>query len=339
MSVEMLKSLVGKERVTAQDVLRVRGEIYPDVAISPDEAEALFEVNDTARSTSPEWKMLFIEAMTDFVVRQQQPAGYVDAVAADWLCAHILRDGRVRSDTELELLIHILEEASQAPRALSRLALDQVVAFALTPERAAGDGPTLTGPEVERLRRVIYAFAGQTGGAGVSRDEAQTLFAINDAARGRPNNPAWQNLFVQAVGAAMMAAPAYQGASREEAAHQEAWLKAPTAGTVALLGRAFAAAFRGPEAGLDAMAEETPIERRNLEAAFSADRAAPVTGDEGAWLASMIGRDGTFDENEIALLRYVSRQASQIHPSLRPLIDRAMNQSEPGAAVFGRRAS
>lgn len=87
------------------------------------------------------------------------------------------------------------------------------------------------------------------------------------------------------------------------------------------------------------MAEETPIERRNLEAAFSADQAAPVTGDEGAWLASMIGRDGTFDENEIALLRYVSRQASQIHPSLRPLIDRAMNQSEPGAAVFGRRAS
>ncbi|MFI5300899.1 MAG: hypothetical protein ACHREM_22685, partial [Polyangiales bacterium] len=42
------------------------------------------EVPD-AGAVSPEWTVLFIEALTDFTVHQQAPNGYVDETKANWL--------------------------------------------------------------------------------------------------------------------------------------------------------------------------------------------------------------------------------------------------------------
>lgn len=339
MALDVLKALVGKDRITAEDAIQVRAAIYPDLTVTADEAEAMFEVNDTAHSTCPEWKMLFIEALTDHVVRQMRPPGYVDAAVADWLCARILQDGRVKSDTELELLIHVLEQAFEAPAALSHMALRQVAAFALTPERTGGEGPTLTGPEVDRLRRVLYAFAGEGGGAAVSRDEASLLFALNDAARGRPNDPAWRELFVHAIGAALLAPAGYRPPNRTEALRRQAWIEAPAEGVGALLAKTFSAALTDPTAGLGLLGEPNPIEDYNRDVEDSIVRAAPLTGEEGAWLAGRIGRDGTLDENEIALLLFVDREASQVHPDLAPLIARAKRLDGPGQVTFGRRVT
>ncbi len=48
------------------------------------------------------------------------------------------------------------------------------------------------------IKTVIYG-GGSGDGAGVSRSEADFLFALNDAVSGKNNAPAWKNLFVEAI--------------------------------------------------------------------------------------------------------------------------------------------
>lgn len=315
---EGFKALIGKPHIGPEDVLALRAALFSDMWVSAEEAEALFAINDLAASTCPQWRELFIEAITDYVVRQQDPAGYVDAAKAEWLVSRIAADGRLKSQTELELLIYVLEQATDAPAMLCEVAVNEVAAVALNEERRSGDGPTLTSEEVERLRRVLYAFAGEGGGAAVSRGEAEVLFALNDAARGRPNSPAWRELFVHAIGGALLADAGYEPPARDEARRREAWLSGPTEGVGGLLGKSFATLLTDPLAGFrrtsDVFAE------RNVREDLEAAAAAQLEQDEVAWLSAQIGRDGQFDDNEIALLRFVQREASTVHPSLDPLL-------------------
>jgi hypothetical protein len=349
-----LAGLAGKAQITAQDVLAVRAAIYPDMTISPDEAEAVFAINDAAQATCPEWRMLFVEALTDYVVHQQQPDGYVDPAKAEWLIARITRDGRIKTDTELELLIHILERAVQAPDLLSQFALHEVVAMALAPERRAGEGPTLTADEVARLKRVLYADAGEGGGAAISRHEAAVLFALNEATRGRPNDPSWRDLFVHAVGAALMLPQGYVSPDRETALRRQVWLETPEPGVAAVLAEGLRETVQHPGQAVAEWLDTTPDKigpafasqhflgrgadlqwEEEMKAKHDAADAlaAPVTHDEADWLAAQIGHDGVLDDNEVALLLFVAETADSIHPSLQPLIAQAQARNPAAAAA------
>src|SRR3990170_6238957 len=106
----LISELQGRETLTAEDALAVRRVVFGgDGEVTPDEAEALVAINEAADKKSPEWRQLFVEALTEFVVRQQQPSGYVDEANAGWLIAAVSHDGRVRRDSELEAIVHILE--------------------------------------------------------------------------------------------------------------------------------------------------------------------------------------------------------------------------------------
>ena len=51
--------------------------------------------------------------------------------------------------------------------------------------------------------------------------------------------------------------------------------------------------------------------------------AEEVTSEEVKWLADRIGRDGVIHANERALLKFLSEESPDIHPSLRTLLDTA----------------
>jgi hypothetical protein len=335
MVVDMLAQLAAQKRVTGQDVLAARAVIYSDMAVDPNEAEALFRINDAVVDDCREWRELFIEAMTDYVVRQQEPRGYIDDGKAGWLEDWILADGKVRGETELELLIYILEQAEQAPVGLFRLAIHHVRDQALAPERVSGDGPTLTAEEIDQIRRLLYAFAGSGGGASISRDEAEVLFELNDAARGRPNDPSWTELFSRAIGASILAASGHRAVERDEALRREAWLRAPTEGVGSFYARMLRSLAKPDLFGRRDAADDAVLWASHAAHEAASRAAAPVSEDEAGWLASRIGRDGALDENEVALLQFVAGEAQDIHPALAPLIQQARAQAGP---AFGRRA-
>ena len=198
----LITNLAFNRTVTPPDVLALRRLIYSDGAIAPHEAEALIALDEAAAARCAEWDELFVEALTDYVVRQQAPADYIDDAKADWLIARLSADGRIKTDSELEALVHILETATTSPARLTAFVLGQVKAAVVS-----GEGPLLRGGRLEKgrisagevalLRRVLYA-AGGDGNVAITRSEAEVLFDINDACRGADNDPSWTDLFAKA---------------------------------------------------------------------------------------------------------------------------------------------
>jgi hypothetical protein len=316
----LISELQGRETLTSDDALAVRRVIFGgDVDVTPEEAEALIAINEAADQKSVEWTQMFVEAVTDFVVRQQEPSGYVDSANAGWLIAAVSRDGRVRRDSELEAVVHIIETATSTPLELSLFALNQAKAKVLS------SGRPLEREDVDLLRRVVFAAAG-AGSLAVTRAEAEVLFDINDEVRGRDNDPAWTDFYAKAIGNAVMAASGYIPPSREEALRQEAWLEG-RGSTVRFLSRMAGSLFVQPSRVLEAYRApddlgEVYAEQNAMEAA-ERPVTEQVTGDEAAWIVERVGRDGEFDENERALIRFLSSESPKLHPALQPLLDRA----------------
>ena len=101
------------------DVMKLRRSYYDDGRISAEEGDALFALNDACPVQDPAWADYFIEAITDYIVDQAQPEGYLTAANAAWLIEHVAKDGRVETKTELELLVNVLDRRAGRRRASS----------------------------------------------------------------------------------------------------------------------------------------------------------------------------------------------------------------------------
>src|SRR5262249_14961766 len=201
---------------------------YENGCISIEEAETLFELNDACPVQDAGWAECFIDMLTDYLVNQAKPEGYLTADNADWLIARIAKEGRVKTKTELGLLVNVLEKARWAPERLVRFALQQVKLAVIS-----GDGPLRSGcaldpgcisaSEVALLRRILYAFGGD-GSTAITRAEAEVLFEIDAATATSQSHPSWRDLFVKAIANCVMVASGYAPPTRDGALAREAWL-------------------------------------------------------------------------------------------------------------------
>jgi hypothetical protein len=310
------------------DVRLLRQIFYEDGIVSSDEADLLFKLNDACPQRHADWADFFIEAVTDYIVFQERPQGYLTAVNGHWLIDHISRDGRVDSKTELELLVNVIDKARWAPVSLVKFALEQVKYAVIS-----GDGPLRNGKslaagmitegEVDLLRRILYAFAGD-GHVAVTREEADILFDIDEAVANAEPNPAWTDLFVKAIANVMMAASGYRVPSREEALRQEASLQNPerqTSVLAALLSMVQSNLSSVQDAYHDQTAEERALarlEHQRIEIITNEE----ITEAEATWLVSWLGRDGRLSPSETALIAYLKHESPKIHPVLTEAVDR-----------------
>ncbi|WP_181701934.1 hypothetical protein [Chthonobacter albigriseus] len=324
-----VNAILARGTITPADVSRLRATVYGNAIVTPEEAEWAFCLDEGCAEKCPEWTQFFVEQVVDFVVHQARPEGYVTPSMADWLIKSVSRDGIVRTESELEVLVKVLDASVSAPAELSAFCLKQVATAVVD-----GAGPIAKGvlepgvigaAEVELLRRILFAFGGD-GGIAISRAEAEVLFDLNDRTQEAANDPSWSDLFVKAVANFLMAARGYTVPSRQEALRREEWLDRPSGGVVGLFGDAMSgllthglrgiwSSFRAPE--------ETPQAARNREVEAEMRASAPVTADEVRWLADRIGRDGVIHQNERALLLFLREESPDIHPSLQTLLDTA----------------
>ena len=323
---EILAKVQASRTVTAEDALAARRVVYGEgVHITPGEIEALFRIDEAAERHDPSWGMLLAEAGTDHIVHQQEPSGYIDDHKAHWLMDAVSRDGAVKTETELELLVKVLEAAKSSPLSLVQFALDQVRHAVVH-----GDGPLACGnalepgrvnrAEVALLRRILYAFGGHAGIA-ITRTEAEVLFDINEASIDGDNDPEWTDLFVKAVANCIMAVSGYSVPPREVALRREQWLDSPDAGVSGFFAKMAAGGLRGV---LEAyMTPQSDWATHNAMKNSAMKMAEAVTQDESEWLAERIGRDGALSADEKALLKFVGEEASMVHPALKKLIAEA----------------
>lgn len=312
--------------VSDEDVSAMRKSFYEDGTITEFEAEKLVEREMTAVGESDAWPQFFIEALTDFTVNQMTPKGYVTEAQAQWLINALSRDGQINSNTELELLVSVLDSAVDVPESLVEFTLIQIGEAVLDGHGALlGDDKLTPGvigqPEVNLLSRVLYA-AGGVNNIGVSRAEAEVLFDLNDATSETDNCPEWSDLFVKAIANHLMASQGYKAPSREEAIRLQEWLDAPTDGVLGIFGKMFQSSMADLKGAYTAMSDEERNAERLAKQIRDIEGAEILNADEGQWVAQRIGRDGVLHENEKALLRFIRDEAPEIQGGLEALMDR-----------------
>ena len=318
---DAVSRIISTGRVTAEDVLRLRRLIYGGPIITQDQIESLFAIDHACAERSPEWLDLFSEALVDYLVRQQEPRGYVDEANARWLIDQISSDGRIETETELEALIAVLEQAQRSPERLVRFALDAVKATVLEgagPARRGGHYKpgVVTEADVSLLRRILYAYGGDQHIA-VSRTEAEILFDINDRTTEAENDPSWSDLFMKAIANSVLFFSGYTVPTRQEALRREAWLDEP-----ASMGSFFSRMAQGLGSVFSGYARpgSTGAAQRSGSVEDQVKASWRVTEDEAQWLAGRIGGDHKVHENEQALLAFLRDNATSIHPCLKPLL-------------------
>lgn len=322
-----IAELIAKKRVTDEDVLRLRREVYSNGVVNREEARDIFALDHLVSDKPQSWREFFVESIADYLVEQEAPRGYISNANAEWLVEAISHDGIVDYRTELELLVTTMEKATNVPPHLSAFALNQVAVAVIEGRGALMRGGTLTPgvigeAEVNLLRRILYA-AGGDGSVAITRDEADVLFRINDHTSEADNHPSWTQLFTKAIACSVMAASGYEPPSREEALRREEWLD----DTSVNLGNFFSRMFSGSlDAHLDAVGLETGSEahfgRRNAGHAALSASSEKINAAEAEWLAHRIGHDGVLHENEKELLGFLKRESTHIHPALQPLLDK-----------------
>ena len=309
------------------DVADLRRLYYEDGRIAAAEAEALFTVNQACSVKDPAWQDFFIEAICDYVVGHAEPRGYINVENADWLIERITHDGIIETQTELEMLIRVIDKARWSPESLVRFVLNSVKDAIISGNGTLRSGHALragqiTDADVELIRRVIFAFGGD-GNVAVTRAEAEILFEINDAIADVSENVAWTELFVKAISSVVMVASGYKAPPRSEALRREQWLEARGDLSPANFANAM---FAGGFSGFKDLFTRESDEDRELARLENERRAIltneEVTGDEAEWLAAQINRDGALTYNESCLLAHLKSESPMLHPLLRPLLDR-----------------
>jgi len=307
-----LASMVAADSaITADEVLSLRREGWGDGKIVPEEAEAVFAVNEALAEPSTEWSDFFVEALGEFIVNGVEPKGYVSDAQGDWLVERIDRDGRVETLTELELLVRLCERALSVPERLRAYALRQIELAVLT-----GEGPTRKGGALEKghvskaeadlLRRVVFA-SGSDRPAGVSRAEAEALFRIKDASLANDNAPEWKQLFVQGVGNYLAGFTSYQPLAQERAAELESFMNDSRSSIGGFLGRMGKSSLR--DNFFDDIADALGRAPQKPDHDAAVAKAREVGTEEETWLESHIDADGKIDEYEAALLAFLAEES------------------------------
>ena len=189
---EFAAAIIDDGVIDAEEITKIRERIYADGVIDREEADFMFSLNDATSGANNDqgWQGLFVEALTDHVLKDEESPNEIDDDEASYLITKIEADGKIDSN-ELALLVNIVANA--------KTATDDFNAFVLSSLKSAvlEDG-IIDESEVQMIRSVIY---GTGGGAGsdVDRAEADFIFDLNDATSGKDNHSSWKELFVEAI--------------------------------------------------------------------------------------------------------------------------------------------
>ena len=309
------------------DVLQLRRSYYEDGRICAAEAETLLALNDACPVQDPAWADCLIETITDYIVDQAEPAGYLTAENAAWLRRHIAKDGGIGSKTEFDLLLNVLDTARWVPQSLVRFALEQVKDAIIS-----GEGPLRLGKvrgtvsvaeaNVDRLRRILNSFGGDAHLA-ITQAEAEVLFEVDAATAAADNHPSWSDLFVKAIASCVMGASGYAAPPRPVALARDAWLERRGELTIEQVLSGMAGGGKSLFGGYREQSSEERAIARLTQQKIEIITRDSITPARVTWLADRIGGNGKLTPNERSLLMFLQAESPPIDPLLRDLMQRA----------------
>jgi hypothetical protein len=202
-------------------IAALRHQVFAEGLVAPSGMEALYAALARTGDEAPAaWQDLLSDALVSYALDQSIPAGYVSDALANRLFDR-LSAGRARlSKPAFEALVSMIGLARAVPDHLAAFALAQLQASIIPP----GSAPrAITGPDVEDLRRILYACSSE-GFGFVTRSEAEVLFDLADLTAGQSNVPAFADLFARAIGNHLLGVKRHASPEVREALRRERWL-------------------------------------------------------------------------------------------------------------------
>lgn len=110
----LVDSVIEDGVVDEQEVKELREQFYADGVIDQEEADAMFEINDavTGGENHESYEKLFVDVLSDFVLKDENTPGVVDKSEGDYLASKIEGDGEV-DGVEKALLLNLKENATE----------------------------------------------------------------------------------------------------------------------------------------------------------------------------------------------------------------------------------
>jgi len=310
---DMLRKILADNVLDDNELRRLRRQIFQDNHITIHEADMIFEIDTKATKLPKEWNHFFVNIITDFLIRQTLPIGYVDSIHSNWLIQRIENDGHINEATEMELMLNILRLAQDVPRDLELYALNKVRDKII--KRAASGNIAITTEDTDLMKRVLYASSG-SGGFSICKEEAQFLFDLEEVCQNADNTPEWQKLFVGAIANHVMTMGAPEVASAEDTKRNQEWLKADQGieWSINSITNSFKVWFSQHQNDDNNSKPSIFLDTERLHAAEVIDI------QEATWLIEHLNRDGNISANEQALLKFFKDECPNIHENLGPLL-------------------
>lgn len=213
-------SIAGRRRITSDDVLRLRTQMFPKGIATIADAHTLLAIHRACPDQARAWETYFVESLAAFVIDRGHD-GSVDEATCGWLIRVLAGDEEVIATwPEIELVLHIIEMASATPDSLRAFALDQLrLAFrpgasgAYALQRPASRG--MTGFDLAYVWRILKSAVDQ-GRLDPSPAEAMILAEIAALAAFDDSHSGWQQVVADLCGSpdGDMPATAVAAASR-----------------------------------------------------------------------------------------------------------------------------
>jgi hypothetical protein len=320
-----VEDIMARGTIGASDVQGLRYAFYDDGLIGESEADKLIALNRRCAVQDPAWSAFFTESITDYIVNQARPEGYITSSNAAWLIERLSTGEGVTLRSELDVVVNVIDTARWVPLSLVVFAIEQIgraVATGRGPTRfTAEPAGTISDVEIELLRRIVYAY-GSDGNVAVTRAEGEALFAINDALSADGHSPQWTDFFVKAITNVVMSASGYTVPSREQALAMDAALERPgeQASPAAMLLSTLRLSLVGPfQAYRLQNAEDRALqrlERQRIEIITGEE----ITADEVAWLVARLARGDRRSCTTRALIENLRRESGRIAPELAAVV-------------------
>lgn len=190
--------VAGKGRIDRHDVLILRKYAFAEGVTNYDSARLMLALDDMCAMRCKEWDLYLVESLTAFLIDRTPPYGRIDEIKAAWLIRSLGLDGTVERPVQLELLLHILECASNHSPLLAAFALDQLsIAISDSPSgachRMRPAQAEITAFDLDYIWRILRQSV-QDGRLHLSQLESSVLHTIHNRVRGCDNHSGWNEL-------------------------------------------------------------------------------------------------------------------------------------------------
>lgn len=289
------------------DVATLARSFQINGGLSEFDVDLLFDLHARCAIKDPAWSTFFETTVSDYIVRDVDPQGYLTLAQAQWLQSRLSNDADIiATKVELDLLRGIIERARWVPGSLVQFALGQILNAVDTGRGALRCGQIfeagrITPAEVAWVREVLVAY-GSESGLRLTLPEVEGLLAINDALDGEEQDADWTDLMARVHVDAVMTACGYASLERRSVLRAGPRIAIedvdPTAPAPGIL----------PASVAELMRAYQPVSREDLiMERLECQRVEIITGEDvrlpdAAWLSARLAREAPLSVVERTVL-------------------------------------